>query len=413
MATTNEVLRDSLVSHQIGLLRFSNGTRREAIEILNDTEAELAALIAAALDGVADRRGVDVVSTRVFRRLRNLQDRIRALRAAAFAESLTLWDRNLRELVAAEAAFLGAAVETALPVVYQTITPDLRRLRGMVGTQPLRGPGPGLRTLRQWTDRLSREDLDRIMGTIRTGLLEGASNREIARRVVGTRSLRGTDGVTQITRQAAETLTRTSAIHFANQAKREWYLANSDIISEEVYVATLDSRTTAVCRSLDGRRFAIGEGVYPPLHPNCRSLRVAVIDGRVLGQRPMKPVTERMLLDEFTTGRGLGRVGRRADLPTGTKTAFDRFARRRVRELVGRVPSAVTYEQWLRGQSVRFQNDVLGISKAKLFRTGRLSLDRFVDRNGRELTLRELAIRDRQAFLDAGLDPGDFGRAAA
>ena len=98
----------------------------------------------------------------------------------------------------------------------------------------------------------------------------------------------------------------------------------------------------------------------------------------------------------------------RGALPRGHRGAFDQYSRGRVRELTGQVPANVNYETFLRRQSVEFQEDVLGKTKARLFRRGDLSLDKFVNRRGDELTLQELARREAQAFRDAGLDPDDF-----
>ena len=72
------------------------------------------------------------------------------------------------------------------------------------------------------------------------------------------------------------------------------------------------------------------------------------------------------------------------------------------------MPAKVNYQEWLGRQSYQFQNDVLGVNRARLFRDGKVPLDRFVDKSGRQYTLAELARRDRQAFLDAGLDPAGF-----
>ena len=68
----------------------------------------------------------------------------------------------------------------------------------------------------------------------------------------------------------------------------------------------------------------------------------------------------------------------------------------------------MTYSQFLRKQSVEFQEDVLGKTKARLFRLGKVNLRRFTDRRGDTLTLKELASREKAAFRAAGLDPGDF-----
>ena len=69
----------------------------------------------------------------------------------------------------------------------------------------------------------------------------------------------------------------------------------------------------------------------------------------------------------------------------------------------GQVAAKTTYDKWLRGRSVEFQEDILGVQKSKLFRQGGLTLDKFVDRNGAEYTLDELRKRESAAFAKAGL----------
>ena len=53
-------------------------------------------------------------------------------------------------------------------------------------------------------------------------------------------------------------------------------------IKKYKYVATLDSRTSELCRELDGKEFEVSKaqtGVnYPPMHPRCRSTTISVID---------------------------------------------------------------------------------------------------------------------------------------
>ena len=54
-------------------------------------------------------------------------------------------------------------------------------------------------------------------------------------------------------------------------------------LDEYVYDAFLDSKTSEICRELDGKRFKVSEmeiGVNaPPMHPNCRSTTQLVLDG--------------------------------------------------------------------------------------------------------------------------------------
>jgi hypothetical protein len=58
--------------------------------------------------------------------------------------------------------------------------------------------------------------------------------------------------------------------------------------------------------------------------------------------------------------------------------------------ITGAIPDREDYGEWLLRQPNAFQNSVLGIRKAGLFRRGTLALDEFVDRVGNELTLDEL-----------------------
>ena len=60
----------------------------------------------------------------------------------------------------------------------------------------------------------------------------------------------------------------------------------------------------------------------------------------------------------------------------------------------GPVSAQLTYSGFLKQQSKEFQNDVLGVERAKLFRSGKVTLSGFVDDMGRTLTLDELRQRE-------------------
>lgn len=397
MPTANEEFLDALIRHQIGLMRLSGSIRNEIIEILDRTERDLKDQIARRM-----RRGLPSDNIAAVR-IKSLEKIVRNIRGQAFDEITAVWVREMKELAKAEPAFIDMAMRTVSPVTLSTVIPSTADLVALLASKPFEG-----RVLRDWAKDIRQADLDRIMAQVRIGIVQGENSAAIARRVVGTAALRGANGVTQITRNNAAAITRTMVNHFSNQAKRLFYEANKDILDEELYVATLDSRTTAICRSLDGQRFAIGIGPIPPLHFACRSVRVGILDGRVLGRRPTKSSTDRQLLREYTRSQGLPKVSSRGALPRGHRGAFDAFSRRRVRELTGTVPADVNYDDFLKRQSRDFQDEVLGVTKARLWRRGGLTLDKFVNRQGDELTLSELARSDAGAFRAAGLDPDNF-----
>ena len=60
----------------------------------------------------------------------------------------------------------------------------------------------------------------------------------------------------------------------------------------------------------------------------------------------------------------------------------------------GPVDGSETYGTWLKRQPVDFQNDMLGRTRAELFRNGKVPIDRFVDDLGKTITLKELAIKE-------------------
>lgn len=84
----------------------------------------------------------------------------------------------------------------------------------------------------------------------------------------------------------ARTVTRTLLNEASTKAANKYYDLNDEYIDGYIYVATLDGRTSRICRSLDGRRFPTRKVWYnPPLHPNCRSSLDAVSKGYEIGER--------------------------------------------------------------------------------------------------------------------------------
>lgn len=75
-------------------------------------------------------------------------------------------------------------------------------------------------------------------------------------------------------------LVRSEHSFVMNQASKHSY--EELAITKYQYLATLDKRTSDICRSLDGQVFELKDSVsglnYPPTHANCRSTTVPYID---------------------------------------------------------------------------------------------------------------------------------------
>lgn len=221
------------------------------------------------------------------------------------------------------------------------------------------------------------EDQAELFGqVVRQGLLTGETTDEIANRLKGRLRYQQPGSVKQIAVKGGQVTTvannqvvalvRTSINQVANAASQQVYEANQDITKKYRYVATLDSRTSAICRALDGREFEYGKGPMPPQHFNCRSTTVAVIDYEGLGFEPP-------------------REGKRAAQG-------------------GMVPADQSYGQWLAKQPKARKIEALGKSKVAYF--DKLSakygpkdaIAKLVRDDGSEVTLEQL--RKRYGKLD-------------
>lgn len=84
--------------------------------------------------------------------------------------------------------------------------------------------------------------------------------------------------------RAAKRLVRTESSHIQNEASFDAYRA-SGVVSKYEFLATLDGKTSEICRQMDNRVFTLAEkevGVnFPPLHVNCRSTTVPYFEDEI------------------------------------------------------------------------------------------------------------------------------------
>lgn len=404
MATANERLRQGIVSHQVGLIRVGNNLRRRVLAHLRRTEGTMRREIADRAQRIASGDDTPVFLTPdVRRRLTRVEQAIRAARNPAFTEILSDMRSELRQIAVGEPEFLTQLIQQISPTEVPLRQPDANELARIVTSRPFQG-----RLLRQWTQDLAVQERRRIMNEIRIGLTQGQNAREITRRIVGSATLAGGDGVTNLTRAHVQTLVRTAINHIGSAARREFALANARLFRREQWIAVLDSRTSFICLSGNGTIFDVGKGPYPPYHLNCRSIRAPFLDPAEVVRHRIPADQRRRLLRRFAEDNSLGRVSQRRLLTRTQKRDFDAFLNRWVREQVGAQPAVMTTQNFLDGLGEEQLEDVLGVAKSRLFRRGNLSIGRLVDREGSPLRLSDLAKLEARAFARAGLVASDF-----
>ena len=218
--------------------------------------------------------------------------------------------------------------------------------------------------------------------TIRQGVFSGESTQQIASRMIGRLEFGQKGSVRQIAQAGGEltklanhqiqTIVRTSVNQVQNQASQAVYAANSKVAPKYEYVATLDSKTSPICKRLDGRKFEYNKGPTPPQHFNCRSTTVPVVD--YAGLKKQKGF-------EDLTPPPKGKVVTR---PTGEGT--------------GRVPQDTQYGDWLLGQDKKLKVKTLGNEQkvryferlAKKEGSGQKAIRKMVREDGSERSLKDL-----------------------
>lgn len=118
---------------------------------------------------------------------------------------------------------------------------------------------------------------EKLAETITSGLMSGQSSRRMAKEI---------EDLSDDGKYAAERLIRTETTYVCNMAEIESYKECD--IQKYVFVATLDLRTSQICREHDKKVYEVSKAVpgenLPPLHPHCRSTTIAYIDEETLNK---------------------------------------------------------------------------------------------------------------------------------
>jgi SPP1 gp7 family putative phage head morphogenesis protein len=398
----------SLYRNAIDLNRYSNSVARRIINAYNDI----------IIDAVNQLRVIDEASAPVkAARLRAILAQLKDSLATWAGDSTEITALELQGLAELQSDFVAEQLRQALPAgardMVRTVEISPQFAQSVVTTDPTQlnvvalsddlfaavqgapqatfsltaAKGamitlPNGQVVEKAFRGIAESQAERFGQVVRNGLLTGETTPSIARRLIGSlersderlmfgqvperitmplkRIIAAGGEVTAATDSQIVALVRTSINQVANAASQQMYQANPDITKKYRYIATLDSRTSAICRALDGREFEYGKGPTPPQHFNCRSTTVAVVDYEGLGFEPPPP-------------------GKRASMG-------------------GQVPADMTYGEWLSKQPRSVQEDVLG-SKVPYFQMlsrkhgPRDAIAKLIRDDGSELTLDDLRKR--------------------
>ena len=254
---------------------------------------------------------------------------IRSLYSDSYRQLRVLLAEDFKGLAAAEAEFRNRILKQAQSIGGTQGAAASVQLSAINAAQALavaEAKPMAGKLLSTWVEDMSKNHVAAIEQAIKISFTEGESLGKMISRVREA-------GV--LNRRGAEAIVRTANTHIASAVSQETYRLNKKVMRGWQFMATLDSRTTMTCADLDGQIFAVGKGPFPPRHIRCRSTDMPVLIGMEAMPR-------------------------------------------------------TTYAQWLKRQSKEIQDDILGPSRAKLYRQGKIEVGRFTDSKGKTLTLKQL-----------------------
>lgn len=344
-----QTIFDVTLQHQIGLQQYANEETRTLRSVLDEYDSALFAALLAALLSLPPTASPAQLDAAIFTALQQND--------AAYAAVAGRYQADLPGLVDTEAEFSAGLVAAATDG--QQTTPASST--DLVGAAAAAWAAAVLiqgSTFNEQAANLSNLRAKAVRDAVRVGWVNAESPAAIVAKLRGTISAKYSDGVFETHRGYLEALIRTAVTTVTEAVRDRVFDANPSAFRAVVWLSVLDSRTTPMCQARSGKLYTADSAHRPlghsnawgagpgALHWNCRSTSAPVVAGEVPRE---------------------------------------------------------SYGTWLGRQPASFQDQVLGPSRGRLFRTGGYSLDRFVNDAGRRLTLSQLRAQDTRAFAAAGI----------
>lgn len=288
-------------------------------------------------------------------RVDRLIQRAREILGGAFDD----WQRAQRQLLADVGAheagqttvYLRAALGAGNEGLVASSTGlSANYFKRVIDAEPFQGA-----TLKEWAAERSRVTVFRITQQVKLGVANGEPLDKVVRRIRGgSAGRRGqyVGGVMQTTTREAEALVRTAVSDISTYARLGTYEKNDDVLDGYTLVVTMDGRTSPICIQYGltpEKVYPTATGPRPPFHWRCRTATAPHVAWDRLGLTPP---------------------------PEGTRATAD-----------GQVPAGTTFDAWLKSAPAHYADDLLGKTRARLFRNGRLTLHDLLRTDGGRVRL--------------------------
>jgi SPP1 gp7 family putative phage head morphogenesis protein len=381
----NDALQDLTVVHAINLERLKASETAIVMDILDD----LGLSVQKQLEKI-DPTGVG--PTYRARRLARLEKTIKATTALHYKKIKSQSASSLAETAKVGAKATANGVNSSLGVSLGATLPPPVVLRELAGKTLVQGE-----QVKAYWDEQFAGTRGNFVRQMRMGVAGGEALPALVARVRGTKDNNFTDGIMTASKRKAEALVRTSVSAVNNAAAVATIEANGDLFNGVQWLATLDTRTSDICKARSGLTWdenyqPVGHAIAwspPPAHFNCRSTIIGVLKSwDELANKKLPAVGAETLQKELTksmTARGLSPL------------MIEKALYKTQQSMDGFVAGDLNFEDWLKRKPEGFQKDILGEGKWNLWNAGKISFVDLVDQKSMPRSLAEI-----QALVDAG-----------
>lgn len=338
---TIQELIDRFIGFQVDLSRLFNGSVFDVLKELNKHDPDLLARLTDILDDLEGRYSEA--------RLNAAIKQFIEVNSEAFAAAKESLNRQVENTALATSKWLEVTYALGADVVAANSGQVMAGIR----SRPFQGI-----LLKEALKGIEANRAEAVRRIIRIGFAEGKTTQEIVRAIKGTKATNYADGLLNRSRKDIQTMVRTALSHASRASMDQFYSENSDIIGSLMWLSTLDNRTSSLCVVRSGLKYTNEEMPKPighkvpwlsgpgRLHFNCRSVSLALLNEQ-----------EKLF---------------------GTRSSMD-----------GYVGANTTYGDWLKRQPESVVSDVLGPTRANLFKAGKIPLDKFFTDTGQLMTLNQ------------------------
>jgi len=364
------------IEYQINLLRVEAGMRKKVLALLTDLETELIAVLERNKTiAPGKKKQVEAV-------LEQTQKVIGQTYKGIAKETM----QDLEGVADATATQTLKSLSDTIKIDTGPLKLSPKQLAAIANGPAIQGT-----PMADWWMAQDSQTAMKVKGAIQQGMLLGEGVDELQRRIRGTKAGNFQDGAMQVSKRQAEAIVRTGVQSVANTARIEQIKASSAVNKGIEWVSSLDSRTTPICRALDGLQWRlpdlepIGHNKAfpgPIAHWGCRSTQVPVtrswaeLSGKKLPELDKKTFEENFRKNLASMGKTPEQI---ETIKANTRASMD-----------GQVSGGLNYEEWLKTKSDDFALRTLGPQRHALWKSGKLSLRDMTDQKNRPLSVTQL-----------------------